>query len=133
MRFRYAVNLMWSNEDGGYVATIPELRGLSACGETAEDAVREVEQAAEALVDAMSEEGLQVPAPLEMPVFSGQFRVRVPVSMHEALVVRAGYEGVSLNTLIVSLVAEGLGIRGERSLQRTGPSFEDRDLPAAAR
>ncbi|MBU2602835.1 MAG: type II toxin-antitoxin system HicB family antitoxin [Actinobacteria bacterium] len=133
MRFRYAVNLIWSREDDGYIATIPELPGLSAFGGTAGIATREMERAAEAFVDAMSESGSPVPSPLEMPSFSGQFRVRLPVSMHKSLVVRAGYEGVSLNTLIVSLLAEGLGINGERFLRKTGPSLPDRDFPGVPR
>lgn len=132
-RFRYAVNLRWSREDDGYIATIPELPGLSAFGENAGVATREVEQAAEAFVGAMSESGSPVPSPLGMPSFSGQFRVRIPVSMHETLVVRAAYEGVSLNTLIVSLLAEGLGINGERFLRKTGTPLPDRDFPGVPR
>ena len=116
MSFQYAVNLVWSSEDEGYVATVPELPGLSAFGETVEEAAREAACAAEAFVEVLAESGSPIPSPLELPLFSGQFRVRVPVSMHETLVARARHEGVSLNTLIVSLLAEGLGSRGDRFL-----------------
>lgn len=121
-RFRYAVNLMWSSEDDGYVATVPELPGLSAFGETVEEASREAAAAGAAFVRVLAESGSPVPAPLELPTFSGQFRVRVPVSLHETLVARARYEGVSLNTLIVGLLAEGLGTRGERFLGKVDAS-----------
>ncbi|MHB0979470.1 MAG: toxin-antitoxin system HicB family antitoxin [Thermoleophilia bacterium] len=121
-RFRYAVNLMWSSEDDGYVATVPELAGLSAFGETVEEASREAVAAGEAFVRVLAESGSPIPPPLELPTFSGQFRVRVPVSLHETLVVRARYEGVSLNSLIVGLLAEGLGVRGERFLGKVGSS-----------
>lgn len=40
---------------------------------------------------------------------SGQTRVRLPVELHEALVVEAERQGVSLNTLIVALLAGGIG------------------------
>jgi len=34
---------------------------------------------------------------------------RVPKSLHAALTVRAKNEGVSLNTLVLSFIAEGIG------------------------
>jgi len=116
MTFRYSVIMAWSREDGGYIATVPELPNFSVFGETAEEAAREVEIAAEQYLEALGESGSPVPAPLELPSFSGQFRVRMPVSLHEALVTHARREGVSLNTLVVSLLAEGLGVAGERFL-----------------
>ncbi len=116
MAFRYSVTMAWSREDGGYIATIPELANLSAFGETAEEAAREIEVAADAYIEALEESGSPTPAPLELPSFSGQFRVRMPASLHQSLVHRARREGVSLNTLVVSLLAEGLGAAGERFL-----------------
>lgn len=41
--------------------------------------------------------------------YSGQWRVRVPKSLHAELALRAKLEGVSLNTLIATLLAKGLG------------------------
>ena len=46
-----------------------------------------------------------------MMAFSGQFRVRLPVALHEALAIEAERQGVSLNTLVVSLLAGGIGFR----------------------
>ena len=40
---------------------------------------------------------------------SGKWVQRVPKSLHSRLVERAEREGVSLNMLVVSLIAEGLG------------------------
>lgn len=40
---------------------------------------------------------------------SGQTRVRLPVELHEALSAEAERQGVSLNTLIVALLAGGIG------------------------
>lgn len=42
---------------------------------------------------------------------SGQFRLRLPKTMHARLTRRAAQEGVSLNTLAATLIAEGLGKR----------------------
>ena len=42
---------------------------------------------------------------------SGKWVQRVPKSLHANLAAKAEKEGVSLNTLVVSLIAEGLGRR----------------------
>ena len=40
--YKYAIEIFYSEEDGGYIATVPELAGCSAFGETEEDALKEV-------------------------------------------------------------------------------------------
>ena len=41
----YHINIFFSEEDGGYIADIPDLQACSAFGETAEQALAEVERA----------------------------------------------------------------------------------------
>lgn len=40
---RYELEVFWSEEDGGYIATCPDIPGLSAFGETEEAALQEGE------------------------------------------------------------------------------------------
>ena len=42
---------------------------------------------------------------------SGRFVARVPKSLRTRLVARAEQEGVSMNTLLVSIIADGVGAR----------------------
>jgi predicted RNase H-like HicB family nuclease len=44
-RERYHINVFYSDEDGCYVADVPDLRFCSAFGDTAEEAVAEVQVA----------------------------------------------------------------------------------------
>lgn len=37
----YSINIIWSDEDNGYIATVPEFRNLSAFGKTSEEALKE--------------------------------------------------------------------------------------------
>ena len=46
---------------------------------------------------------------------SGQLRVRLPQDLHEALAAEAERQGVSLNTLIVALLAGGMRFKLPRS------------------
>jgi len=47
--------------------------------------------------------------PDTVPEVSGKFVTRLPKSVHAKLAERAKAEGVSLNTLVLAFVAEGLG------------------------
>jgi predicted RNase H-like HicB family nuclease len=105
----YGFAVRWSDEDAAYIAVCPEFPGLSAFGDTAADALREIQVALELAVETCQEEGWPLPAPQSVPRYSGQFRLRVPRSLHGQLADRAEVEGVSLNTLAVSYLAAGLG------------------------
>jgi len=63
----YHINIFWSEEDGGYIADIPDLASCSAFGDTPEEALRQVEMAKEAWLAAARAEGKPVPAPRYRP------------------------------------------------------------------
>jgi predicted RNase H-like HicB family nuclease len=63
----YHINVLYSDEDGAYVADIPDLESCSALGSTAEQALAEVEQARQAWLAAAREAGRQIPEPRYRP------------------------------------------------------------------
>ena len=48
----YHINIFYSEEDGGYIADIPDLQSCSAFGDTPEQALSEVERAKKAWLEA---------------------------------------------------------------------------------
>jgi predicted RNase H-like HicB family nuclease len=66
----YHINIFYSEEDGGYIADIPDLDACSAFGETAEDALREVQLAKQAWLEAARSAGKPIPRPRYRPVVS---------------------------------------------------------------
>jgi len=64
----YHINIFFSDEDGGYIADIPDLDSCSAFGETPEQALSEVELAKEAWLEAARQEGKPIPPPRYRPV-----------------------------------------------------------------
>lgn len=64
----YHVNVFWSQEDGCYVADIPDLETCSAFGETPEQALAEVLRAKSAWLDVAKKHGKPIPAPLYQPL-----------------------------------------------------------------
>jgi len=64
----YHINIFYSEEDGGYVADIPDLEACSAFGKTAEQALTEVEKARDAWLQAAKDAGKPIPSPRYRPV-----------------------------------------------------------------
>ncbi len=64
----YHINIFHSEADGGYIADIPDLQSCSAFGETPEQALKEVERAKAAWLEAALAEGKPVPPPNYRPV-----------------------------------------------------------------
>jgi len=64
---RYHINVFFSQDDGCYVADVPDLQTCSAFGETPEDAVREVQDAIETWIEAAVATARQVPEPAYRP------------------------------------------------------------------
>jgi predicted RNase H-like HicB family nuclease len=63
----YHINIFSSEEDGGYIADIPDLQHCSAFGETPEEALREVLKAKAAWLEAAAAEGKPIPPPSFRP------------------------------------------------------------------
>ena len=63
----YHINIFYSDEDGGYIADVPDLPLCSAFGETPEDALRELEIAKSLWLETARSEGKTVPAPRYRP------------------------------------------------------------------
>jgi predicted RNase H-like HicB family nuclease len=63
----YHINVFFSEDDGGYIADIPDLESCSAFGETPEQAVAEVLRAKEAWLAVAVEAGQGIPKPRYRP------------------------------------------------------------------
>ncbi len=106
----YAVLLRpLSEEDGGgWFAVVPDLPGCMSDGDTGQQALENVLDA----VESWKEEAREIGKPVPEPGTSlGQWRQRVPRTLHITLKEMAEREGVSLNQLVTAILAESVGRR----------------------
>jgi antitoxin HicB len=66
--YRYRVELEEDDEDGGWTAVVPALLGCASEGDTAEEALANVREAAQAYVEVLLELGRPVPIESEVPI-----------------------------------------------------------------
>ena len=64
----YHINIFYSEQDEGYIADIPDLQACSAFGDTPEEALKQVEIARQAWLEAAQAEGKPIPEPRYRPV-----------------------------------------------------------------
>ena len=64
----YHINIFYSEDDGGYIADIPDLDACSAFGDTPDEALHEVQKAKSLWIEAAKAEGKLVPPPKYRPV-----------------------------------------------------------------
>ncbi len=106
---RFEIRPLTEDEGGGYLVEFPEYPGCVADGETPEEAISEARDALASYIQTLRELGRAIPATED--AYRGQWRQRVPKSLHAALARRAEREGVSLNMLVTTMLAQGLGRR----------------------
>lgn len=103
MAMSYRMEVVEDKEEGGFVVTYPDLPGCITCGETIETAVANAEDAKKAWIEAALEKEIEIQEPDSLEDYSGQFKLRIPRSLHRALAEHSKREGISMNQYCVYL------------------------------
>jgi predicted RNase H-like HicB family nuclease len=96
-------------DDGTYSAEILEFPGCFAEGDTPDEAIRDLEAAAEAWIEASLGQGHTIPEPDTNQGYSGNIALRLPRSLHRQAVRMAQRDGTSLNQFLVTAIAARVG------------------------
>ena len=105
MALPYRLEIVEDQEEGGYVVSYPDLPGCVTCGDTIEDAMNNAKDAKKAWIEAALEEGIEINEPDSIEDYSGQFKLRIPKTLHRTLALHARKEGISMNQYCVYLLS----------------------------
>jgi antitoxin HicB len=112
MQLNYPIELKFLAEEdgGGVLASIPFLGrdAFVADGDNSEEAIKNLQTTKEILFKRYLEKGISIPLPPDPNEFSGKFVLRVPKFLHEQLASYAIENDISLNTLCISILSQGL-------------------------
>lgn len=105
MAMKYRMEVIEDKDEGGYVVSFPELPGCITCGETVESAIVNAMDAKKTWLEAAIEDGIQIHEPDSLEEYSGQFKLRLPRSLHRSLAEHSKREGISMNQYCVYLLS----------------------------
>lgn len=106
VKLNYKVEVLRDDTDGGYILHCPELKGCITCAETIEDGFKQIEDAKRNWFTACLDDGIDIPEPSTLDEYSGQFKIRMPKSLHKTLAERSKQEGISMNQYCVYLLSQ---------------------------
>ena len=109
MALPYRLEIVPDAEEGGYGARYPDLPGCVTCSDTMEGIIANAEDAKRAWLKAAIDDGLEIAEPQQDPdlsEYSGQFKLRLPRSLHRSLSVHAKEEGISMNQYCLYLLSK---------------------------
>lgn len=109
MSLPYHMEIIPDMEEGGYTAKFPDLPGCLTCAETIEDLMVSAQDAKKTWLMAAIEDGIEIAEPdseADLSSYSGQFKLRMPRSLHRTLAVNAKKEGISMNQYCIYLLSK---------------------------
>ena len=102
----YRMEIVEDIDEGGYVVSFPELPGCITCGEDMEKAIANAIEAKKTWLRSALEEGIEIEEPDSLNNYSGQFKLRIPKSLHRSLSEHSKREGISMNQYCLYLLSK---------------------------
>ena len=106
MKLPYKLEIIPDTEETGYIASYPELQGCITCTQTISDAISNAQDAKKAWFIAAIKDNILINEPESLQNYSGQFKLRLPKSLHKTLSEDSKKEGVSMNQYCVYLLSK---------------------------
>ena len=104
LKLPYRLEIIPDTEEGGYMVTYPDLPGCISLGEDIQDAIENAQDAKRVWLEAAIEDGVEIYEPSLVEDYSGQFKLRIPKSLHKILAENARREGISMNQYCLYLL-----------------------------
>ncbi len=98
--------------EDGWVARVVEWSGCIGSGDTAAEALTDLEEAMRAWAGSCLVDGVAIPEPIKDDAYSGKLVLRIPRSLHRDAARLAEHEHVSLNQYISNALARMVGAQG---------------------
>jgi len=104
----YKLEILPDNDEGGYAAKYPDLPGCITCADSLDELMSNAKDAKKAWLEAAIEDGLSINEPENKNIgdYSGQFKLRIPKSLHKGLAEQAKHEGISMNQYCLYLLSQ---------------------------
>lgn len=108
MNLPYRIEII-PDDEGGFTALYPELPGCITTADSSDKIFQNAIDAKKAWLEAALEDGVEIKEPDERNPedYSGQFKLRIPKSLHMTLSLNARREGISMNQYCIYILSKG--------------------------
>ena len=109
MSLPYRLEIIPDTCEGGFSARYPDLPGCITCADSLEKVISNAMDAKRSWLEAALEGGTEISEPMPVPdlsEYSGQFKIRIPKSLHRSLSLHAKEEGISMNQYCLYLLSK---------------------------
>jgi len=108
MELSYKIEFVEDKKEGGYAFSCPELKGCITYADSVEEGYKMIQDAKRSWLEACLEDNIEIPEPSNIEDYSGQFKLRIPKSLHKTLADKSRDEGISMNQYCLYLLANGV-------------------------
>lgn len=102
----YKMEIVEDKDEGGFIVSFPDLPGCITIGENLEIAIKNAKDAKKTWLQAAIEDGVDIFEPNSLDHYSGQFKLRIPKSLHRSLADHSRKEGISMNQYCLYLLSK---------------------------
>ncbi len=113
MKMPYRMELTPDLDEGGFVVSFPELPGCLSVGDTLDEAYKNAVDAKRSWIESALEDGITINEPNSLENYSGQFKLRIPKSLHKSLAEHSKREGISMNQYCLYLLSKNDALYAE--------------------
>ena len=84
MNLSYRMEIVEDKDEGVYVLSYPDLPRCMTCSDSLDDLLELAKDAKETWILGMLEDEKEIPLPSYLQSYSGQFKLRIPKSLHRS-------------------------------------------------
>lgn len=115
----YKMEIIPDTKEGGFVVSYPELPGCLTCGKTINSAIKNSIEAKTQWLEAALEDKIEIAEPENLDAYSGQFKLRIPKTLHKQLSENSKREGISMNQYCLYLLSTNIEKMGKTKRKAT--------------
>lgn len=110
MNLGYKLEIIEDKEEGGFVLSYPELPGCITCADSIQEGLKLLEDAKKSWMEAYIESNIEIPEPDNINSYSGNFKLRIPKSLHKKIADNSKQEGISMNQYCLYLLSKSISL-----------------------
>ncbi len=110
MNLPYKFEIIEDKNEGGYIASYPDLPGCITYADNFNDILNNLIDAKKVWLEAAIKDNYEIAEP-STENFSGQFKLRMPKTLHKTLAEQAKNEGISMNQYCIYLLSKNMNLQ----------------------